>query len=362
MLYPKRWEMKKIMFILTLLMTVFMSSWARVSEPTPTQTSKNGWKIGQYLDDFGDPTGEEYAYFIIEDGTLSNSATTSGISKVKVVARVGKTISQRMPGLSIDFQIHDHNWDNPVNEFFSNSTALLQFKDADNNIIKITRSNSKYLSYPVWNTFPIDFSVEFYNFLKNTQSIKASINCDNTKYNFNISPENFENCIKYLVQEFNKKNNLYDWFFELQKSENYDYLRVLKFFKIQSNNNDYAVEFSINGQPRKPKSLPTFFVSAYKGCDGMYHNSGGLAALIFKSGSRQYRYNDYNISSFDSTASEIKSVLDNIVSVADSGEYTEVSLVFKKPHDPLTISILSSDLKKYLEYPYSDEIWSQVKR
>ena len=53
------------------------------------------WQLNEFVDDFGDPTGQGYAYCAIMDGTFSNSATTTA-TLYAVIFVEGEAISIKL--------------------------------------------------------------------------------------------------------------------------------------------------------------------------------------------------------------------------------------------------------------------------
>lgn len=59
------------------------------SEAAPQTFETSAWDLGEYVDDYGDKTGEKYIYTMAE-GNFSNSATTNSGLTVQVLAKKGK--------------------------------------------------------------------------------------------------------------------------------------------------------------------------------------------------------------------------------------------------------------------------------
>lgn len=85
------------------------------------------WQIGDFIDDFGDITGEHFLYCMAE-GTFSNSATSNSPCIVRVVANLNNVYL--VPYVSkFEFEIHEYNNDNPVQEFYEDSKSIIRIKD-----------------------------------------------------------------------------------------------------------------------------------------------------------------------------------------------------------------------------------------
>lgn len=138
------------------------------------------WKIGNIVDDFGDPTGERFVYTIVE-GTFSNSATTSSPCSVRILSQYDVT---PFPKEYWTFEIHEYGFDNPVNTFRSTSKGSIKLKDELGKVYSYDTANHKYVNY--WNRLMGTNARQFTDIIRNNTNIKVSVSCDSTRYNFEI--------------------------------------------------------------------------------------------------------------------------------------------------------------------------------
>lgn len=351
--------MKKIV-VFALLLMMLLPVYAEVYTVGPSTK----WEIGQYVDDFGDPTGEEFAYCIIEDGTFSNSATRGDTAKVRVIASL---ISSNYPMLLFKFELHNYNWDNQVEDFYSNSNSSLQFKNEKDIVVRYSNSNSKY--FTSWNLVSGKDAENFFEFLKNSSSVKSAISCEKTKYNFEFSTANFLDCINHLIDnpKFQEHDN---WFISVIDSDHSDYrfVSITKNQDIVSNGNTYGVDFTIAGKPDDKEDAPSIMISLNRLKDTFYiRDESEVVSTIFTSGSKRIEVKeDYPTHAQYITLGEKSNYkdleFDDIYSVLSNGDFTEIEFKFDKQHDPIKFSLKSSELKEYLTYPYSSEIMSHYKQ
>lgn len=312
------------------------------------------WKIGQIVDDFGDTTGDEFAYFIVEDGLFSNSATKNSTSKVRIVA---KFIDNVFPQILFIFEPHDYGWDNPINDFYTNSKSLLQFKNEKGSVIKFNEENSKYgIS---WNKIWGKNAVDFFEFIKNENSVKSAISCEGTRYNFTINLDGFMDAINYLIENRKSVKEISDWKVSVSDSgySDYEFVSASKYFIINSNGNTYGVEFYIAGYPLDPEDKPRMNYELYQYNNPLYYfDDAEFSGVIFKTGSDKIIHKASYPSPYLSTSLKYDIEPKKIYSLLEKGKDSEIELMFEKPHNPIKFKLKSIELKNFLTYPYSDEL------
>lgn len=159
------------------------------------------WQIGDFIDDFGDTTGEHFLYCMAE-GTFSNSATSNSPCIVRVVANLNNVYL--VPYVSkFEFEIHEYNNDNPVQEFYEDSKSIIRIKDDLGKTTSYTESNSKYSNN--WNVLYNNDMESFYQQLVSNNLIKVAISCEGTKYNFSIPSDGFVEREKQIRDQTPKK-------------------------------------------------------------------------------------------------------------------------------------------------------------
>lgn len=190
--------MKKIVLLLIILL-LSMSLFAK-------------WSIGQVVDDFDDPTGEEFIYTITE-GTFANSATTNSKACIRVSAEFS---ANPYPEETWTFEIHDYNWDNPINDYYDDSSATIKIKDSNEKVTTFTKSNSEIAH--TWNTLKENDGYKFTQLLKDNDSLKVSIAIENSRYVFTIDSSDFNEVFDKAVSEIKPKIGFWE-FNELQDSQ-----------------------------------------------------------------------------------------------------------------------------------------------
>lgn len=317
------------------------------------------WKIGQIVDDFGDTTGEEFAYLIVEDGLFSNSATKNSPSKVRIVA---KFIDAAFPQILFIIEAHDYGWDNPVNDFFTTSSSLLQFKNEKGTVIKFNGNNSKY--GVSWNKISGTNAVDFYEFFKSENNVKAAISCEGTRYNLTINSEGLVDTINQLISKRKNASDITDWDVSSIDSDysDYKFVSASKYYKIKSNENDYGLVFYIAGNPLDPDDMPSMNYNLYRYNYPLYFSDdAAFSGVIFKTGSDKIIQKESYPTPYLHTSLKYNMKPEKIYSLLKKGEYTEIELMFDKPHDPIKFTVNSSEFKEYLTYPYPDELMNHYK-
>lgn len=143
------------------------------------------WSVGQVVDDFDDPTGEEFVYTLIE-GTFANSATSNSKACIRVLTKFS---ANPYPEESWEFEIHDYNWDNPVDDYYDDSSATIKIKDDNGKVTTFKKSNSEYAH--TWNILNSSDGHKFTQLLKDNNSLKVNITIENSKYVFTIDCRDF---------------------------------------------------------------------------------------------------------------------------------------------------------------------------
>lgn len=140
------------------------------------------WQIGNYVDDFGDNTGEHFAYTWI-DGNFSNSATSNSNCRVRIIGNINAQNNGLTHMVTWEFEIHEYG-NNPPNGFYSDSSAVIRVKDDAGKVYTFKTSNTEY--FKNWNCLTGQDAITFYNLITSNKNIKVAISIENTKYNFTI--------------------------------------------------------------------------------------------------------------------------------------------------------------------------------
>lgn len=162
------------MKILTLLLTLLL----------PLAASADTWKVGEFVDDFGDPIGEKYIYTKAE-GTFSNSATLDSKLYVKIIV---DNIAY------VKISLYEYTSDNPAS-YILNEYAKISFKNSEGKVRKehyTGRGNSGFLIVPACKLFTNKRYNKLLSFFKKSKGdVKVAISYGFSNYNFKINVDGF---------------------------------------------------------------------------------------------------------------------------------------------------------------------------
>lgn len=160
------------------------------------------WSQGYYVDEFDDPTGEYFAYVIV-NGTYSNSYTTRGQTQVRIIANV---LDAKLPRVAFELEIHEDSYNTPIKEVTENSSAEYKIKFESGQIYEFTIETN---DWTLWNdVYPLHGNVLAKELL-NGRSLKCVIYLDDTKYNVNIPAENFGDVIQKVYDSLKPSLNVW---------------------------------------------------------------------------------------------------------------------------------------------------------
>lgn len=166
------------------------------------------WMIQNYVDEFGDSTGNTYCQSICS-GTFENSATTG--SDLMVIT------SYDLSHELFLFQLFEYN-DNKAT-YLSSSDMSIKCK-----IGEAIFEDTLIGTPPDGFVAPATNNKKLFNYLNNGQDIRVVINIDNSKYNFTISGDGFQLAISEqkkrqqlagisgTYKNVNLKGDAADWF------------------------------------------------------------------------------------------------------------------------------------------------------
>lgn len=164
---------KKLFAVIMLLILIF-----------PLSAS---WKVGHYVDKFGDPTGRSCMFTLVENAEMSNTATVSSNAVVKVIIDIEADGRPRL-----DFQIHDYVWDNPMDSNIFQYVPKWSFKTQDGTVIDYIGDSRK------WGSLDTHTSIELVRALMTSDYIKCYVSLGSSIYRFNIQSSNLPSLIKSL--------------------------------------------------------------------------------------------------------------------------------------------------------------------
>lgn len=194
------------------------------------------WNVGNIVDDFDDPTGEHFVYATVE-GTFSNTATTSSKTVIRLCQEFVKDTA---PAVRWILEIHNYNWDNPVEDFYSDSTATIKIKADDGTITTFSKSNSKYGTY--WNIIAGQDARTLTKLLSSNKVLKFSITIEKTKYSFTVDCSGYSEVFHSVYDEL--KINLPSGWYTIDKDKEF-YASLQQTYKSIGMTKYYA-EYSYN--------------------------------------------------------------------------------------------------------------------
>lgn len=198
--------MKKLLFVIMTMAMLF--SWLNVSLADGTETAVGDWLVGQYVDDFGDPTGGTFVY-TVSSGTFSNTATSES----------ALTVAFYYQQDACKIRLLEYN-QTPAT-YYSNSQITLKYKvddviyshslypnDTPNGDILVMDWYENYASMtsglsPVQQLNflkkdrPFDKSAykQITSFLAAGKNVRCVMMIDNSKYSFTISADGFGDAV-----------------------------------------------------------------------------------------------------------------------------------------------------------------------
>lgn len=317
------------------------------------------WKIGNIVDDFGDPTGERFVYTIVE-GTFSNSATTSSPCSVRILSQYDVT---PFPNEYWTFEIHEYGFDNPVNTFRSTSKGSIKIKDETGKVYSYDTSNYKYVNY--WNRLMGTNARQFTDIIRNNTNIKVAVSCDSTRYNFEIPTDGAKDKISTVENSITP--NIGKWIKEAQDPillEFYDMLiakyremNVSKTFPLYSWNYyeiipidgiRYLVNLTVDDEDLAKNGYAKFNVSAYSLDDKnvTVNSYGKMSKVTFIINGKDYTLTvkDPEVSSGFSNMAEMK----NIKKALESSKFSSISISYIDNKTPLALTLDGQAMAKII--------------
>ena len=211
----------------------------------------SSWKLGNYVDDFGDETGDHFIYTTAE-GTFSNSATSSSFSPLRITL----DISGDLPAAAITFEPHAYSWDNPVENFYNNSTATIKFKDDAGNVTTVTSSNSRYANN--WNVIIQQDAVTIVNLFRKNKTLKISIKIESYTFNYTVDCSDFLKVYdSYYPSVKNGETGKWNISYSISDFNTYEFCSASIDFESTLRKKDIIGTYSITGYPANSSSFPS---------------------------------------------------------------------------------------------------------
>lgn len=316
----------------------------------------SGWNLGDYVDDFGDPTGSKYI-FTDSIGTFSNTATSESSSAIRIIIDVLDT----PPSAVLVFEPHDYDWNNPVKEFSTSSTARFKFKDEAGNVTTI--SNVNRVGY--WNYISGQDAIKIINLFQRNKTIKLVISIESYSYSYALDCSNFsEKLSRYMPQRF----EIGKWSIEYSKSfTGFEHALATVIYETSLRKTPLFGCFSVKGWPDDSSDYPTlcFWLEREDQESGLFTKETQYAdskkdikysKISFTVGKKNYTYKYKSPTSIidiwvkaEKSNRSINST--KLFEVLNSGPNAVIDIVTSEG-DTMSFSVPSSELLEYLKYPY----------
>jgi len=320
------------------------------------------WKIGNVVDDFGDPTGEKFVYTIV-DGTFSNSATTSSPCSVRILAQY-KGVP--FPQEEWVFEIHEYGFDNPINNFYPSSEASIKFKDDLGKVYSYDTKNSKYATN-LWNTLAGPRAIEITNLIASNQRIKVAVSCETTRYNFEIPTNGAQELLTSVKNSI--PSNTRKWIIEYPSPRELEFyeslsgmykknLGITKIFPLYTWNYydivdvsciQYQIHLTVSDEDLAENGYANFRISAYSLNENKIANKsyGTIKKVTFIINGKDYSLIVENPE--ESSLFQNMSEMTKITKALESSEFTSISILFVENKSPLSITIDVKEMARIIK-------------
>jgi hypothetical protein len=322
----------------------------------------SSWNLGNYVDDFGDDTGEHFITTAIE-GKFSNSATSSSNSPMRILIK----ISGDVPQARITFEPHAYSWDNPVEDFYDDSTATIKFKDDAGNVITITRSNSKYGHN--WNLITQQDAVKIINLFRKNKTVKVSIKIESYSFNYTVDCSDFLSVYDaYFPSDTKVETGKWDVSFSESSYSDYDFCSASINFESSLRKAYIIGTYSVNGYPDDSSDYPSisFDLSVKDSDSGLFYTPNTYPdsnkevkfnKISFTVGKENYTYTDSYASKYpyfslsNTSYGGIYMEISKLHDVLKSGQTVVIDL-YTTEGDVISYTTSASEFLKYVTYPY----------
>lgn len=307
----------------------------------------DSWQIEEFKDKFGDPTGEYFAYYDIEDGQYTHGNVT-GPAKIRVKAWLR---NNPMQTIVFKFEIHPENWETPVPEIFPDGYTYWEFKIDDEYLHSIEANPI------VWNEFHAYDALDLYKIFKESSETKVYIDINSTEYLFKLTNAKFEKCIMELKNRFNGKLIEFD-IWETIEDQSFLYPGT----NYRTYTSSYPnTEFNIKWYADEKKKEPFITLDFYRFEDDfgfVYFSTVNEMELICGDDKYSIDYGEegtqlITIPYFETNSTRSK-ILFDLKKFCSKDETLTIVLKHKTPFRDFNeyVSIPTSDLLKYLKSPY----------
>jgi hypothetical protein len=168
------------------------------------------FNLGIIVDEFGDPTGENFLYT-----SSLGSYIDANMIESECYVRTTVDVWDLNGGLYLGFtfETHENEWSNPTRKAKVDSDATIKVKDEDGVVYSFSTSNSKY-STDTWNELTGKDALQFYELLINNKLLKVIIYYDALKYQFSIDCPNFESIFDEFARSIDTTLDIKKWHVE----------------------------------------------------------------------------------------------------------------------------------------------------
>ncbi len=208
------------------------------------------WKIGNFVDDFEDPTGEHFLYSTAW-GTFNNSETRKADSPVRVLFYL---VNGNFNNAVIEFEPHQYVWDFSVEEFNDNSCATIKIKDEAGKVYSFYTENTKYSHS--WNYVTGKDAMKIAKLFRDNKTVKIYISIESYTFNYVLDCSDFETLYKDYVPSFDLRKN--EWDLEQLNERGFCLASIF----LDSTDSAYGISLKFAGYPLSDKT-PNFGWEVY---------------------------------------------------------------------------------------------------
>ena len=301
------------------------------------------WNIGDFVDDFEDPTGEHFLFTTVW-GTFSNTATRKSDSPFRIIVYIS---DDEFPYAIVQLEPHTYDWDDPVDDFYDDSTAVIKIKDEKGDVHTFYTENSEDGHY--WNYIQNEDAISIVDLFRTNNTVKIYIQIESYTFNYTLDCSDFVSVYDDFFPDVNLAVN--EWSVSANADTGFVYATiVLSEFYEES----YYLEIETLGDSIRDENpfVLSFNLYLEDQESGLYDNfEDSVEKIIFSSVSDNSEYmHQYQ---FDYTyVIDLGNIdWDGFCEVLGDGEELTIE-VYTKDGDVLTFRTSGPEFLKYMKYPY----------
>lgn len=311
-----------------------------------TSAFASDWNVGYYIDEFDDPTGEYFIYYLTT-GYYSNESTTRSPCEVRVIADVYNIAFANT--ISFRFDIHEDSFSTPVRTFNDDSVARYAFKDDAGNVTRIW--NYDY----GWDYIEPEDSTTLYSIISGSSVTKVSLSIENTRYSFEISNDGFAEAVSGFTTD---KSHVPEWTISSFKGiRNLDYVTAT--YYTEDTTNDKLVVLEMQGYPDLEGDEPLLMLMSFAHDDksGFYYNEHAQYSSVTITNPTEERSITYTLEEGSTGFSQYEIAspefdIEVLKETVAGGETITFNMIGTEDKFDCVFTVDGAELLKYLTYPY----------